>query len=279
VSFTPTIPIGGIAGWRFLERTQASQRAAFEKGPELQRDVAYFAEKIGSVTSAADLVADRRLLKVALGAFGMESEIDKKAFVRKVLEGGTTNPSSFSNRLTDKSYYKLAKAFGFGDTGGPHIADAGFAAKITEAYKARAFESAVGDADNNMRLAMNFRREIAELAAYGETGASWFNVLGSKPLREVFEKALGLPKQFGQIDIDKQAEILADKTAALFGKSTLDAFKDPAAVEKVITRFLARAQIEGGITATTPGAGALTLLQGMSSGSSQGLLNLLASRR
>ena len=126
---------------------------------------------------------------------------------------------------------------------------------------------------------MNFRREIAELAAYGTDGASWFNVLGSKPLRDVFEKALGLPKQFGQIDIDKQAEILADKTGALFGKSTLDAFKDPAAVEKVITRFLARAQIEGGITATTPAAGALTLLQGMTGASSQGLLNLLASRR
>jgi hypothetical protein len=30
VSFQPTIPIGGLAGWRFLERTQASQRAAFE---------------------------------------------------------------------------------------------------------------------------------------------------------------------------------------------------------------------------------------------------------
>jgi hypothetical protein len=36
-----------------------------------------------------------------------------------------------------------------------------------------------------MRLAMNFRREIADLAV-GE-GGSWFSVLGSTPLREVFE--------------------------------------------------------------------------------------------
>jgi Protein of unknown function (DUF1217) len=279
VSFTPTIPIGGIAGWRFLQRTQEAQQAAFDKTAEVQRDVAYFTEKIGSITSAADLVADRRLLKVALGAFGMDSEIDKKAFIRKVLEEGTIDPSSFANRLTDKSYYKLAKAFGFGD-GTPHTADAGFAATITDAYKTRAFEAAVGDTDNNMRLAMNFRREIAELAAKGTDGGSWFSVLGSPPLREVFEKAFGLPKQFAQIDIDKQAEVLADKTGGLFGTSTLAAFKDPEAIEKVITRFLAQAQIEGGITAATPGAGALTLLQAMTGGaaSSDGLLNLLASR-
>ena len=130
-----------------------------------------------------------------------------------------------------------------------------------------------------MRLAMNFRREIAELAAQGEDGASWFTILGSKPLREVFEKAFGLPKQFGQIDIDQQREVLADKTGALFGGDTVAVFKDAEAVEKVITRFLARAQVEAGPSATTPGAGALMLLRNATASGSQGLLNLIASLR
>lgn len=279
MSFQPTIPLPGIAGWRFLERTQASQQAAFEKGSELTRDVAYFEEKIAGVTTAAELVADRRLLKLALGAFGMESEIDKKAFVRKVLEEGTTDPASLANRLTDKSWLKLAKAFGFGDPGGARTGEVGFAAKIVAAYKTRAFEAAVGEADNSMRLAMNFRREIAELAAQGEHGASWFMILGSKPLREVFEKAYGLPAQFGRIDIDQQREVLADKTGGLLGGDTVAVFKDAEAVEKVITRFLARAQVEAGPTATTPGAGALTLLRNATASGSQGLLNLIASLR
>ena len=51
MSFQPIIPLAGIAGWRFLERTQATQQAAFEKGPELKRDIAYFEEKIGAVTT------------------------------------------------------------------------------------------------------------------------------------------------------------------------------------------------------------------------------------
>jgi hypothetical protein len=279
MSFQPTIPFPGIAGWRFLERTQASQQAAFEKGAELTRDIAYFEEKIAGVTTAAELVADRRLLKVALGAFGMESEIDKKAFVRKVIEEGTTDPASLANRLTDKSWHKLAKTFGFGDPGGARTGEVGFAAKIVAAYKTRAFEAAVGEADNSMRLAMNFRREIAELGQQGEDGASWFTILGSKPLREVFEKAYGLPAQFGQIDIDQQRDVLADKTGGLLGGDSVAVFKDPAAVEKVITRFLARAQVEAGPSAMTPGAGALTLLRNASASGSQGLLNLIASLR
>ena len=50
MSFQPTIPLPGIAGWRFLERTQAAQQAAFEKGAELIRDIAYFEEKIAGAT-------------------------------------------------------------------------------------------------------------------------------------------------------------------------------------------------------------------------------------
>ena len=278
MSFMPQVPITGIAGWRFLERTQASQQAAFEKGPELQRDIAYFEERIGTITSAADLVADRRLLKVALGAFGMESEIDKRAFLRKVLDEGTTDPKAFANRLTDPAYRKFAETFGFGNAGGARTNEAGFAARIVAAYKTRAFEAAVGQSDNNMRLAMNFRREMAELSA-GE-GASWFTVLGSQPLREVFEKAFGLPRQFGQIDVDRQHDIMRDKAAALFGSGgSLAAFQDPAAVERVLNRFLARAQMEGGIAPTTRGSAALSLLQAsQDADASQGLFNLLASR-
>jgi hypothetical protein len=277
VSFAPQIPMTGIAGWRFLQRTQASQQAAFDKGPELTREIAYFEEKIGSIKSAEDLVADRRLLKVALGAFGLEGEIDKRAFLRKILEEGTTDERAMARRLTDPAYRKLAEAFGFGDPGGARTAEAGFAAKITAAYKTRAFEAAVGEADNSMRLVMNFRREIGDLAK-GE-GASWFALLGSRPLREVVEKAYGLPKEFGQLDVDRQREILRDKTSALFGKDTLAAFQDPEAVEKVITRYLARAQVEAGISPMARGAGALALLQStQGSSASMGLFNLLASR-
>jgi hypothetical protein len=278
MSFQPSIPLPGIAGWRFLQRTRVAQQAAFERGPELAREVAYFAERIGGIASAADLVADRRLLKVALGAFGLEGELDKRAFIRKVLEEGTTAPEAFANRLTDPAFRKLAAAFGFGDAAGARTAEPGFAAGIVAAYKTRAFEAAVGETSDDMRLALNFRREIAELSAQGATGASWFSVLGSKPLRAVFEKAYGLPTAFGKLDVDRQRDVMRDKTSAMFGADDLTAFRDPANVGRLIDRFLARAQIEAGISATGPGSAALTLLRNATGDASQGLFNLLAAR-
>ena len=155
MSFQPTIPLTGIAGWRFLQRTQAAQQAAFEKGPELIRETAYFAEKIGSNTSADELVADRRLLKIALGAFGLEGELDKRAYIRKVLEEGTQAEGAFATRLSEPAFRKLADAFGFGNVGGARTGDAGFAEKIVSAYKTRAFEVAVGGTNENLRFAMN----------------------------------------------------------------------------------------------------------------------------
>ena len=194
-----------------------------------------------------------------------------------MLEGGTDDPSSLANRLTAPGFKRLAAAFGFGNLGGARTDEPGFAAGIVAAYKTRAFEAAVGETDNDMRLAMNFRREMAELSQ-GAEGGSWFTVIGSTPLRQVIEKAYGLPKEFGQIDVDRQRDILRDKTSTMFGTANLTAFADPKNVEKVINRFLARAQLEAGPSASSPGSSALTLLQNASAGGSAGLYNLLLAR-
>ena len=276
MSYTPQVPLSGIAGWRVLQRTQASQQAAFENSADVKKDVAYFKEKIGSVTSVDDLMSDRRLLKVALGAFGLGGDISKKGFIRKVLEEGTEDSNAFAMRLTDTSYRKLASVFGFGDKSGVRTGTSGFATLITSAYQTRAFEVAVGESNDDMRLALNFKREIASLAA-GE-GGSWYSILGSKPLRAVIEKAFNLPSSFAQIDIDQQRAVLMEKAKSVLGSDKLTVFQDAEVVEKVITRFLARSQIESGATDTSsPAAAALAMLQGSSSGSS-GLMNLLAAR-
>ena len=278
MSFQPTIPMAGIAGWRFLERTEASQKASFEKGAALTREVEYFTKNIGKVTSAAELVADRRLLKVALGAFGLAGEIDKKAFIRKVLDEGSTEGTALAVKLTEPAYKKLAAAFGFGDAGGSQTAVAGFAKTITDAYKTRAFEAAVGGSNENMRLALNFKREIGDLAT--KENASWYSVIGSRSLSPVVEKAFGLPSDsFGKLNVDRQREILREKCSALFGSSDLSVFTDTAKVSKMIDRFLARAQIEEGPTTSAVRSPALTLLQSRGDNGSSGLFNLLLSRR
>lgn len=134
MSFQPIVPQSGIAGWRFLERTMETQRAAFDKSADVAKDVAYFKENIAKVNSAADLMADRRLLKIALGAFGLQDDVDKKAFIRKILEEGTEEKTALANKLLTPAYRELSRTFGFGDTLGARTTELGFAEQITKAY-------------------------------------------------------------------------------------------------------------------------------------------------
>lgn len=277
MSFAPIIPASGVLGFKLLTRTEATQRQVFERQPEIARDVAYFTENIANVKTAEDLVSDRRLFKVALGAFGLDDEIDKRAFMRKILEEGTEDKESFANRLVDPRYVDFAKALGFGDSGGARTGEVGFAAGISAAYKDRQFEIAVGDQNESLRLALNFRREIKEYANSSDPdGTAWFSIMGDVPMRKVFEGAFGLSSSFGQLDIDRQQQELRRFNAREFGSTSLEIFNDDAMVEKAINRFLIRRSIEEGPSATTPGYGALTLLQGGGVGP-VGLQNLFLS--
>lgn len=275
MTFQPSVPLGGIGGWKLLQRTEASQREVFAKSPDLARELQYFRDNIAAADTAEALVSDRRLLRVALGAFGLEDEIDKGAFIRKALEGGSTS-DSFAGRLVDPKWKRFSKAFGYGDLAGTRVGFGTFPDTIAAAYETQRFETAVGDSDENLRLALYFRREISRHANGAEPdGYTWFEALGDTPLRTVLEKALGLPSSFGQLDIDRQRDEMRSRLDDLVGDSSLAVFNDPEAVEKVITRYLARAEAENGPNASTPGYGALTLLQGalgVGSGATAGLL-------
>ncbi len=276
--FQPVTPLSGIAGWRFLERTQEAQQVAFDKSPQISREVDYFKENIGKVTSAADLIQDHTLFKVALGAYGLDEQINAKFFMRKILEEGTLEPDALANRLVDKRFFDFAQAFGFGDLGGPWTGQANFGDKVTDAYKIRQFEVAVGANDEALRLAMSFKREIETHANGSQSdNAAWFSIMGKPPLRQVLETAYNLPQAFGQLDLDRQREILREETRDVLGSDKVTVFQDEAAVDTLIDRFLARSQIAAGPQAGTPGSAALTLLQSQNSFSAVGQINLILS--
>lgn len=271
MSFSPVIPMGGYGGWVFLQRTMETQTAAYEKSPARQRDEDYFRENIAKISSAEELVADRRLLSVALGAFGLDADIDNKFFVRKVLEDGTGEKTDLANRLSDKQYLAMSEAFGFGDAVVPKSKLPGFADKIIDQYRTRQFEIAVGEQNGDMRLALNAQRELPDLtggAASEET--KWFRILGSPPMRTMFQTAFGLPTAFGTIDIDQQVSVMRDKAASIFGDSSASQFSDPDKTDLLIRRFLALSQTSA-TPATSP---ALQLLQG--GGAASSILSIIA---
>lgn len=263
MTIAPVLPFGGYAGWRYLQRTLEDQQARVASSAASQRDEAYFRDRIGTVTSAEELVGDRRLLKVALGAFGLDDDIASKAFIRKVLEGGTVS-GSLASRLSNKAYAQLANAFGF-DGILPKTLDDGFADNILASYEQRQFEIAVGEQNNDLRLALNAQRELSTLAAgTSSDNTKWYTIMGSTPLRSVFETAFGLPAAFGTLDIDRQLGMLKDKAESYLGSSSVAQFTDPGRVEELVKLFTLRSTAAS-TAATSP---ALTLLQGTGSANS-----------
>jgi Protein of unknown function (DUF1217) len=261
VTLQPIILSGGYTGWTFLKRTGSSQTALLAAQPEAKRDAQYFRDKIGSINTAEQLVNDRRLLKVALEAFGLEGDLNNKYFIRKVLEDGTLKEGTLSSKLADKQYQKLSAAFGFGDFSVPRSKISDFADKILTARNERAFETAVGTQDNALRLALNARRELADMAGKGGSDSTqWFRIMGNSPLRQVFEKGLGLPTSTGKLNLDRQLGLFRTKAETLFGSSTVAQFKDPAKVETLIRRFLLRTEADAVSAQSSPGAAALQML-------------------
>lgn len=262
MSYQPVIPSTGLVGWRFLQRTHEAQFEAFNASSQLQREIDYFNENIGDMRSAEDLVKNRRLLGVALGAFGLQDDIDNRYFIQRILSDGTSSDDALANKLTDERYRKLSEAFGFGPGAAVTTGFSENMNDIVAQYQTHSFEVSVGEQDDTMRIALYAQRELGELADKDiSEDTKWFSLMGLPPLRSMFETALGLPSAFGQIDIDQQLKVFREKTRAITGDDTVSQFSDPAMVEKFTTLYLARSQIAEMNVANSSSANALTLLQ------------------
>jgi hypothetical protein len=263
VSFTPIIPFSGYSGWVFLKRTMADQKEAFQASASLVRDEDYFRAKIGSVKTADELVSDRRLLTIALGAYGLDDDIDNRYFIKKVLDEGSLDTGSLANKLTDKQYRAFSSGFGFGDYSVPRTQLSDFADKTLAAYRARQFEAAVGEQNDNLRLGLNAERELAALSVRAVSDETmWYTIMGSEPLRQVFEGAFGLPSSFSALDLDKQLATFQNRAASVFGSSEVAQFADPDKLDALIRRFLIRSEALSSLSNTSSASIALTLLQG-----------------
>lgn len=261
MTYQPVLPTGGNLGWTFLKQTRDAQQETFDNSTSIVVNKDYFRENVGDIQTAEDLVNDRRLLSVALGAFGLDEDINNKYFIQKVLEEGTLDEDSFANRLADKRYFAMAEAFGF-DLQPPNTVLSTFPDSVLEQYSERQFEIAIGEQDENLRLAMGLERELANLSQRDLTeDAAWFTVMGTPAVREVFEKALGLPSETVGVDIDRQLDMFRDKSQKLFGTTNPTDFVDPDLQEKLVRNFLVRADLSGAASTNLRGTVALSLLQ------------------
>ncbi|WP_299204160.1 DUF1217 domain-containing protein [uncultured Tateyamaria sp.] len=259
--YQPVLISSGLAGWQFLQRTYDQQLSVFSQSTELKRDTDHFAEKIASVGTAEELVSDRQLLTVAMGAFGLSDDINNTFFIQKMLSDGTTADDALANRFSDSRYRDFSEAFGFGPGEIRGALKPGFVDDIIAKFQANSFEVETGNQDESMRIALYAERTLPDVVqGSGTDAAKWFSIMGQPPLRTLFETALGLPQAFGQIDIDQQLSVFQDRSERALGVSDPADFADPETLDRLVTTYLARSQL-GQIGSGASGASiALTLL-------------------
>ena len=103
-------------GLSILNRDMKASLDRVASQASIKRDIEYYHEKIGQISSADEFLGDYRLYNVATKAFGLEDMAYAKAFIKQVLESDLNDTNSFANRLSDRRYRDFAAAFNFGST-------------------------------------------------------------------------------------------------------------------------------------------------------------------
>lgn len=207
--------------------TKAVQRTA--DAPQNARDEEYYLENIGKIKTIDDFLADDRIYRYAMKAFGLGDMAYAKGLMRKVLEGGVDKSDSFANKLSDSRYKDFATTFNFARYGSATTSFDRTQKPIVEKYVRQSFEEEQGAQDENLRLALYFQRKAPTL-----TNA--YQVLADPALLKVVQTAIGLSSDSSSMPIDKQAEIIASKV-------DFEALKDPEKLQSFLTRFTSLADV------------------------------------
>ena len=109
--------ISTFTSYRLYSQDLPTSLARTAAQPNVARDVQYYQDNIGKVTSVDHLLKDRRLFSIAMKAHGLEDMTYATAFMRKVLESDLNDTASFARKLADPRYIELARSFNFTTSG------------------------------------------------------------------------------------------------------------------------------------------------------------------
>jgi hypothetical protein len=214
--------------------------------PSVKTATDYYAANIGNVKSIKDLVSNYRLLSYALTAYGLGDQVNNKALITKVLQGGvtnadgSTNTKALANTLANANWAKFAKAFDFAGSGVSSVTSSTAVATTEAAYTEQTLETQQGKQDVGVQLALYFQR-------VAPTIKSPYSVLGDKNLLEAFQTIYG-------ITLNSNGNV--DANAAIVNRTMpLKDLQDPTKLKQLTARFTAQYTLlygPGGANASSP---------------------------
>jgi hypothetical protein len=247
---------------QFLTVSQnlARYQAMTATEPAVKSATAYYEANIGKVTSIKDFVGNYRLLSYALNAYGLGDQINNKALITKVLEGGVSNSKSLANTLSNSNWKAFATAFNFVGSGAASVSTGSAVKTTTSDYVEQQLESDQGQQDVGVQLALYFQR-------VAPTVTSEYGILADKNLVQVAETIFNLPVATTLSGIDKQAQ-------ALSKGMPLSSLQDPKKLQQLVMRFTAGYDVDYGPASGS--SSSLTAYTGNSSSTASGASSILS---
>ncbi len=191
----------------------------------------YYDETIDKIETVDQLLADKRLVTYILRAYGFDREQLSETALRKLFTSDIEDPKSFVNLGPNTKFQEMVRAFNFQTDGTAKRVVLGLAqdtnavSEMQDLYIRQTMEQTAGEQNAGVRLALYFQRKASSIT-------SAYSILADKALIEVVLTALQLPSSVSQADVDVQAKLLTNRL-------DFDDFKDPAKVEKFLSRYTA----------------------------------------
>ncbi|NIX78419.1 DUF1217 domain-containing protein [Microvirga terricola] len=229
--------------------------------PIVSRETDYYLKNIGKVKSIDAFLADNRLYKYAMKAYGLEDMTYAKAFMRKALTEGIDSKDSFANRLSDKRYKEFVGTFNFVRYKEATTSFDQAQQGTIDKYVRQSLESSIGDEDSGVRLALYFQRNAASIK-------SPYDILADPALLQVARTALGFSQEAMGGNVDAQAAMIKRKL-------DLTSFQKPEGVQRFLQRFASLWDAQNS-TASTP---VLTLFDAAQTGGGMNVDLLMSLQR
>jgi hypothetical protein len=214
-----------ISTFRQIENNLPNALQRVSDDPQVKRDSDYYLANIGNIKSIDDFMANDRIYRYALTAFGLDDMAYAKAFIRKALTEGVDDQNSFANRLADPRFKDLVENFNFTRYGDSATVFTRTQQGTVDRYVRQTLEVQAGADNEGVRLALYFQRNAP-------SATTPYSLLADKALLKVTQVALGLPEASGALDISHQADLITKKL-------NMADLKDPAKLDKLLTRFTA----------------------------------------
>lgn len=266
------------AAYLLVENNLSRYQTMTADEPAVQTASAYYAANIGKVTSISDFVGNYRLLSYALDAYGLGDQINSKALITQVLQGGVTNPKSLANTLSNQQWKAFAEAFNFVGQGAASVSTSSAVKTTKSNYVEQQLESDQGQQDVGVQLALYFQR-------VAPTVTNSYGILADPNLLEVVQTIFGLSPDTSAANIDAEAS----QISKLMPISEL---QNPATLKQLTERFTAMYDLDYGPTSnattsltvtgdsdssSTAGSAASSILSGVISANGQAISDALNS--